>query len=182
MQEEMDRANMAIVIQGGRISKEILQAAIRKVLRENSRFNSRNTLGAQRIYSGKQSLSKLAGKGHELSSIEITEKNIKSFEKVARKYAVSYALKKDKSCDPARYIVFFKAKDYAQMKTAFTEYAGKSLGKSKKPTLLEKLADINKEKMLESKDKSIEKVMQKSTSKTNCLNPAMKTAEVIEGR
>ena len=53
-------------------------------------------------YHGKQSMKKLRMQGRELSSIEITDGNIRSFERYARKYDVDYCLKKDKSSSPPR--------------------------------------------------------------------------------
>jgi len=47
------------------------------------------------VYKGKQSMEKLKEQNCELSNIEITDGNIKSFERVARKYGVDFALKKD---------------------------------------------------------------------------------------
>lgn len=41
-----------------------------------------------------------------MSNIEVTDGNIKSFERVARKYGVDFALKKDVSSQPPRYLVF----------------------------------------------------------------------------
>jgi len=43
---------------------------------------------------GRQSLKQLS-KGGPLSSVEITDDNIKAFDPVSRKYYVSYELKKD---------------------------------------------------------------------------------------
>lgn len=58
----------------------------------------------------KQSLKKLAQQNVQLSNIEITDNNIKAFEKVAKKYGIDFSLKRDKSVDPPRYFVFFKAR------------------------------------------------------------------------
>lgn len=71
-----------------------------------------------------------------MQNIEITDKNIKSFERVARKYGVDFALKKDPA--QGKYLVFFKARDADALNAAFAEYAGKSLNRSaqKKPSLL----------------------------------------------
>ena len=52
-------------------------------------------------------MEKLKEQNCELSNIEITDGNIKSFEKYCRKYNVDY-LKKDRSSEPPRYYVFFK--------------------------------------------------------------------------
>ena len=48
----------------------------------------------------------------ELKNIPITKDNIKSFDRIARKYGVDYSLKKDvASKETPKYLVFFKAKD-----------------------------------------------------------------------
>ena len=72
-------------------------------------------------YHGKQSLKKLAQQNVQLSNIEITDNNIKAFEKVAKKYGIDFSLKRDKSEDPPRYFVFFKARDVDVMTAAFRE-------------------------------------------------------------
>jgi hypothetical protein len=77
---------------------------------------------------GKQSIKQLS-KGGSLSNIEITDGNIKSFDPIARKYGISYALQKDSSSDPPRWMVFFKAKDVDAMTAAFKEYSAKALKK-----------------------------------------------------
>ncbi|MFR5150302.1 MAG: PcfB family protein [Ruminococcus sp.] len=70
-----------------------------------------------------------------MTNIEITDKNIKSFDRVARKYSIDYSLKKDSSTDPPRYLVFFKAKDVDVMTKAFQEYAGISMKKRRRRCL-----------------------------------------------
>ncbi len=78
-----------------------------------------------------------AGRGRK--NIEITDKNIKSFERIARKYGIDFALKKDPA--EGKYYVFFKARDEDVLKTAFAEFTAKSLNRGKKkPSLLAKLA------------------------------------------
>ena len=62
-----------------------------------------------------------------VSNIEITDSNIKSFERVARKYGVDFALKKDKSGDIPKYLVFFKARDADALTAAFREYTAKEV-------------------------------------------------------
>ena len=59
-----------------------------------------------------------------MTNIEITDGNIRSFERVARTYGVDYALKKDR--EKPRYLVFFKAKDADALTAAFEEYIARS--------------------------------------------------------
>ena len=60
-------------------------------------------------------------------NIEITDKNIKSFERYARKYGINYALKKDKSKEPPVYLVFFKGRDQDALNAAFREFSQKQI-------------------------------------------------------
>ena len=71
---------------------------------------------------GKQSVKQLS-KGGTLSSIEISEGNIKNFDPIARKYGISYALQKDSTSDPPRWMVFFRARDVDALTAAFKEYS-----------------------------------------------------------
>ena len=88
---------------------------------------------------GKQSVKQLVGQGQGVNNIEITDSNIKSFERVARKYGVDFALKKDTSREITRYLVFFKAKDADALTAAFKEFSGKSIKREKKPSVLAQL-------------------------------------------
>lgn len=72
-------------------------------------------------YCGKQTLKQLKAKEPNLANIEISDKKIGDFDRVARKYRVDYALKKDKSGPIPKYYVFFKAKDSASLDAAFPD-------------------------------------------------------------
>jgi hypothetical protein len=61
---------------------------------------------------GKQTVKELIGQNAGVSNIEITDKNIKSFEQVARKYGVDYALKKDTTGEKPEYLVFWIFKPF----------------------------------------------------------------------
>jgi uncharacterized protein YueI len=84
------------------------------------------------LMAGKQTMRKLMKQHTQLANIEITDGNIRSFERIARKYHIDFSLKKDSSLSPPRYLVFFKAKDVDVMQSAFREYAGKQLKKNEK--------------------------------------------------
>ena len=90
-------------------------------------------------YAMEQYLKSLVKQGAGVQNIEITDKNIRSFQSFARKYGVDYALKKDTSSQPPRYLVFFKARDTDALTAAFREFSGKQLKHSKKPSILVQL-------------------------------------------
>lgn len=146
MQDEVNEKTMSLCINGGKISARILKNALLKVLakleqeRQGKRQNRTDkTQGSAAVSHGKQSLEKLMKQDCQLSNIEVTDGNIKSFEKCAKKYNMDFSLKKDTSISPPRYFVFFKSKDVDVMTAAFKEYTGKSLDKSKKPSVRKKL-------------------------------------------
>ena len=65
--------------------------------------------------------------------------------RIARKYGVDYAVKKDRSASPPKYLIFFKARDADALTAAFTEYTGKKVKKAEKterPSVLAKLAQF----------------------------------------
>ena len=94
-----------------------------------------------------------------LTNIEITNWNIKSFERVANKYKIDFALKKDKSVDPPRYLVFFKAKDMDVMTAAFKEFSAKELTKMNKPSIRKRL--LKYQSQAREKNKQRERTKQK---------------------
>ena len=147
MQEEVNEKTIALCIKGGKISAQILKAALAKLLRDQERAKQKHDAKtAQKkaqqpevVKHGKQSLNTMMQHGAQLTNIEITDNNIRSFEKIARKYSIDYSLKKDKSVEPPRYLVFFRAKDTDVMTAAFKEYTGVTLQKSKKLSVRKRL-------------------------------------------
>ena len=55
------------------------------------------------------------------------------------KYNIDFALKKDKSGEIPKYLVFFKARDADALTAAFKEYTAKTDRKKEKPSILKKL-------------------------------------------
>ena len=84
-------------------------------------------------------MKKLVGEGVGVSSIEVTDGNIKSFEWVARKYNVDFAVKKDKTTNPPKYVVFFKGRDADAVAQAFKEFVKVNEKKQQRPSLRQKL-------------------------------------------
>ena len=79
-----------------------------------------------------------------VSNIEITEGNIKAFESTAKKYGIDFALKKDATESPPRYLVFFKGRDADVLTAAFKEFSAKKLTQEKKPSIRKLLSSRSK--------------------------------------
>ena len=134
MQDEVRDKSVALVIRvgknGGKLTADLLKWAIRQYQRQ-----------ANEPQHGKQSVKSLVEQGGGVQNIEITDKNIKSFERVARKYGVDFALKKDPS--QGKYLVFFKARDADALNAAFAEYTAKTLNRKRgKPSLKKQLSHL----------------------------------------
>ena len=84
---------------------------------------------------------------------------------MAKKYGSDFSLKSDKSVVPPRYFVFFIARDADVMTAAFKEYTGKSLNKTKKPSVRAKLKDA----ITQAKDKNREREKTKQKEKEPTL-------------
>lgn len=87
----------------------------------------------------RQTIQQLIGQNQGVTNIDISQTDLKGFEKYARKYGVDYAITKDKSVFPPKYLVFFKARDADAMTAAFNAYSAEVLAKSKRPSTLSKL-------------------------------------------
>ena len=141
MQEYLDQQFTDLSIKSGKMTAKVLAEAMTIALREmekrkRMRSASKNqkasrTRDTQKVYKGKQTLTQLSKNG-SLQNIPITEQNIKAFEPVARKYNIDYALHKDKSEEPPKWLVFFKAKDADVLTLAFKEFTAKVLKKEEK--------------------------------------------------
>ena len=131
MQEEVTGKSVALIVDGARMSEQVLEKAINAYL--DARKNKQ-----PKIYHGKQSLKQLARQNAGLANIEITEKNIKAFTQVTKKYHVDFALKKDTTAEQPRYLVFFKSRDADAITAAFQEFTAGKL--HRKPSIRKRLA------------------------------------------
>lgn len=91
---------------------------------------------------GRQTIQQLIGQNQGVTNIDISQTDLKGFEKYARQYGVDYAITKDKSVFPPKYLVFFKARDADAMTAAFNAYSAEVLAKSKRPSALNRLHEL----------------------------------------
>jgi len=137
MQDEVNTKVVAIAIKGGKITGEVLKKALSKFIEEIEK--AQKQASQPKSYRGKQSIKHLVEQNAAISNIEVTDGNIKSFEQTARKYGIDYALKKDTSEHPPRYLVFFKGRDVDVMTQAFKEFSARTIRQKEKPSLRQKL-------------------------------------------
>lgn len=146
MQEEVNEKTISLCIKGGKITAQILKAALIKLLAELDK-KKKQAKGAkvQCRKTGKQNIKSLQKSGAQSTNIVVTDNNIKSFDRVARKYGIDYSLKKVEQEGKNEYLVFFKAKDVDVMTAAFKEYTSETLKKQKRESVRQKLEKVKAE-------------------------------------
>lgn len=138
MQEEVTGKAVALIIDGAKMSEQVLEKALQKFLEAQKNK-------PPKMHRGKQTLKQLAGQSAGLANIEISDKNIKAFTHVAKKYHVDFALKKDTTAEHPRYLVFFKSRDADAITAAFQEFASRKMGRDEKPSIRERLAQAREQ-------------------------------------
>lgn len=135
MQDQVNEKVVAVSVRTTKLTALVLQAAIKQVLVK---------MKAQRgkMPRGKQTLKQLMRQNTGISNIEITDSNIKDFTATAKKYGIDFALKKDATETPPRYLVFFKGRDADVLTAAFKEFSAKKLTKEQKPSIKKLLATM----------------------------------------
>lgn len=135
MQDEINEKTIALYIKTGKLTAQTLQKAMKSLLAQGKKQLSKQP-------QGKQTLKQLMKQNAGVSNIEITEGNIKAFESTARKYGIDFALKKDTTETPPRYLVFFKGQDADVLTAAFKEFSAKKLTQEKKPSVRRLLSTL----------------------------------------
>ncbi len=147
MQEEVENRTLTLVVSGTKFTGRLFKAAISKYMahRREKKLEKQRSRDSPVTPKGKQTVKQLIGQNQGVSNIEINDPSIRDFERIARKYGVDYAVKKDRSASPPKYLIFFKARDADALTAAFSEYTQKKVKKadrSERPSVLEKLAQF----------------------------------------
>ena len=153
MQEEVTQKTIALSMKTGKLTAQVLQAALKKYLQHRAK-------GKTKLHHGQQSLKQLKKHGAALSNIEITEANIGVFKPCAKKYGVDFTLRKDKTTQPPHYVVIFKSKDADNLEQAFREFTAKTLSKEQRPSIRKVLA-VAKQKAAQQPKRAKEKIKQR---------------------
>ena len=152
MQEEVDQKTIALAVSATKMTGRVFAKAVQAYL------NHKKGKGVK-VYHGKQSLKKLQGENVQLSSMELSDKNIRGFEPIAKKYRIAYSLHKDKTKEPPVFYVFFKAKDADVIDMALKEFAAKRVAQ-KKPSVRRALGKIQQRNRQREKNRSKERGME----------------------
>lgn len=142
MQEEIENRTVNLAVTTTRLSGRVLMDALRMYLRQRDLKKSRNQQTKDDHPHGEQTVKDLIGQNQGVTSIPLDDIRIRDFSQAARKYGVDFAVTKDKTITPPRYVVFFKARDTDALKQILGELTQKQLNQKERPSLIKQLAKI----------------------------------------
>lgn len=146
--QDNGKKTVTVVIKAAKLTSEIFIKALNDVI-ENRTPNA-----------GRKTVNQLTGGNEDkLQNIKVTENNLGDFEAVAKKYGISYNIRKDDSeKDSTKYLVQFQGKDLETVHNALNEYAyNKTNTPQKSRFSLERLEEL----IQQSKDNGIDKSQHK---------------------
>lgn len=133
---------VTISVNASKFTGRVFAKAVAKVYEhiKNSKNAKRQAQAQDVTPRGKQSVKELVSQGQGVTSIEVHDKGIRRFERVARTYGVDYAIKKVKGEN--KYLVFFKGRDTDALQSALADYTYQQEKRNKRPSVRKLLMRI----------------------------------------
>ena len=114
MQEEVENRTLTLTVNAAKFTGRVLKAVLSKYLahRKNKKLqNSRDSPDDVKPY-GRVSMEDLKKQYGDMKEIDLQDKGLRSFDRIAREYKVQYAVYKTAK---GQYQIFFKAPSEASM-------------------------------------------------------------------
>ena len=152
MQDDLENRTVTLMVSSSKFTGRTLKSAISHFL-----SYSKHKVQEHRnvVPHGKQSVKELVGQNEGVMNEPIgDDADMKTFDRIARKYYVDYAVKRVEREGSKQYLIFFKARDKDTIYAAMQEYANhwRDHGKEEKPsirnliTVLRKRAELDKDR------------------------------------
>ena len=152
MQEDLENRTVTLMVSSSKFTGRTLKSAISHFL-----SYSKHKVQEHRnvVPHGKQSVKELVGQNEGVMNEPIgDDADMKTFDRIARKYYVDYAVKRVEREGSKQDLIFFKARDKDTIYAAMQEYANhwRDHGKEEKPsirnliTVLRKRAELDKDR------------------------------------
>ncbi len=139
LHEEVNREEMQLGAKVANLTVAEIRKAIEKLLAELKQQGKQKFPAVQH---GKQSLKELAAQNAGLSSIELSDPNLRQLNREMKKCSIDFSPVKT---GKGEYLLFFKGRDADAMTLAFERYTKKLIKQAKKPSI-RKLLSAFKEK------------------------------------
>ena len=136
MQEEIEEKAVRLAITTTKLSARTIIAGVRAYLRHRQK---KQLASIDEHIQGKQSIDELVKQNQGVTSMVVGDEGLRTFERIAKKYGVDFAVMKDTSEKPPVFTAFFKARDTDAMEAVVNEYSKKMVKKQERPSVLAKL-------------------------------------------
>lgn len=140
MQEELENRTVTLMVSSGKFTGRTMKSAILHFLNyTRNKAREHKTV----VPHGKQSVKQLIGQNEGVMNEPLgDDADLRSFNRIARKYNVDYAVKRvGREDGQNKYLIFFKARDKDAITAAFVESANywREHGREKKRSILAEL-------------------------------------------
>ena len=141
MQEEVENKSVRLAVTTTKLSLRAVIKGLSIYVRHRKNVKAKKAAKKDAKPIGKQTVKELIGQNQGISSMPIGDTGLGDFQKIAKKYGVDFAVVKDKSAQPTKYTIFFKARDAEAITQVLQEYSVKQLQKQSqdRPSVLKAL-------------------------------------------
>lgn len=141
MQEDIENKSVNLAISTTKLTARTIVKGLALWHRHHKNKKAEKQIKKAEKPVGKQSVKELIGQNQGVSSMPIGQTGLGDFQRIAKKYGVDFAVVKDKSVQPIKYTVFFKARDADAITQVLQEYSAKQMKKAAhpKPSVLKTL-------------------------------------------
>ena len=140
IQEEVE--NKTLMVNSAKFTGHTMQKAIDRYMAHRRSVKNGQSRAGPVVHKGRQTVKQLTRQGQELTNVELTDPDMKQFDRIARKYKVDYAVQKDASETPPKYMIFFKARDAGAITAVFREYTNKKVKEASRSSVLDALHSV----------------------------------------
>ena len=134
LHEEVNRESMQLATKVGKLTYEEIKKALEKLIAELKAGKIKPDMKH-----GKQSLKEPAAQNAGLSSIELTDPNLRQLNREMKKCGIDFAPVKS---GKGEYLLFFKGRDADAMTHAFEQYTKKLVKHAEKPSIRKILTEF----------------------------------------
>jgi len=137
LHEEVNRESMQLAAKVGKLTYEEIKKALEKLIGELK--TDIHKIQHPDPTHGKQTLKELAAQNAGLSSIELTDPNLRQLNREMKKCGIDFAPVKS---GKGEYLLFFKGRDADAMTHAFEQYTKKLVKQAQKPSIRKILTEF----------------------------------------
>ena len=137
MQEAVEEKSLNICVTTTRLTGQAVIEALR--------MSQMRKMRGVTYKHGRQRLRSLMRQGMALTNVRVLPDDMRDFQRVAKRYGIDFAVRRDSSFIPPRYFVFFKTTDMGAMTALIKEVARRQAARASRPSVRERITELARE-------------------------------------